>query len=421
MDNQIEHLYSKFLTCQGVSIDTRTIKEGELFFGINGENSNGAAYAIQALEKGAKYAIIDEPKFEGNSVVVVDDTLLALQALAIYHRKSLSVKVLAITGSNGKTTTKELIRNVLSQKYTVLATEGNYNNHLGVPLTILRITNSHEIAIIEMGASHIGEIADLCKIAQPHFGLITNIGQAHTEGFGGIEGVLRGKSELFDYLKKNQGVPFINLRDNYVANMTKRFDSWETFPSEDVMLIPHQEKLEFSINGERVESQLTGDYNFLNAAAATAVGRYFQVPDKEVREAIHSYSPENQRSQIIKKGTNTIIIDAYNANPDSMRLALKNLSRFKGKRVAILGDMNELSNSEEAHRQFGKEISRLNLEKVLLVGEKIRAATDFLPDCVHFTTTEKLKEDLSPNSFRDSVILLKASRTMKLEEVIEKL
>ena len=421
MNDPTEFLYSKFPACEGVSIDTRTIKKGDLFFGINGENSNGSEYAHQALEGGAKYAVVDDPKFYGDSIIVVEDTLLALQELASYHRKLLQTKVLAITGSNGKTTTKELVRSVLSQKYDVLATDGNYNNHLGVPLTLLRLTSSHEMAIIEMGANHIGEIAGLCDIAQPDFGLITNIGQAHTEGFGGAEGVLKGKSELFDYLKKNQGVPFINVQDNYLKNMAKRFDAAEVFPSQGVAIIPNLERLELLIKGNRVASQLTGDYNFLNVAAAVAVGRYFQVSDEEIREAIQSYVPENHRSQIIKKETNTIIIDAYNANPDSMRVALKNLIKFKGNRVAILGDMNELSNSEEAHRQLGKELSRLGLEKIILVGKKTPPALEFLPEGIHFSSTEKLKEYLSQHSFQDAVILLKASRSMKLEEVVNRL
>lgn len=421
MDYQIEHLYSKFLSCEGVSIDTRTIKNGDLFFGINGENSNGGAYARQALESGAKYAVVDDPKLDGEFIIVVEDTLRTLQELAIHHRKSLSAKVLAITGSNGKTTTKELVRRVLSQKYNVLATEGNYNNHLGVPLTILRLTNAHEIAIIEMGANHIGEIARLCEIAQPDLGLITNIGQAHTEGFGGMDGVLRGKSELFDYLKKSDGIPFINIQDNYLMNMTKRFDNAEVFPSTDVALIANQEMVELLIGGKRIATQLTGDYNFLNMAAAISIGRYFEVDDEKIVKAFEEYEPENQRSQIIKRGTNTIILDAYNANPDSMRVALRNLAKFNQRKVAILGQMNELSHSVEAHSQFGKELSRKDFDEVILVGVKMLPALEFLPMARHFKSTENLKEYLTEHTFQDSVILLKASRSIKLDEVVDKL
>ncbi|MCP4457083.1 MAG: UDP-N-acetylmuramoyl-tripeptide--D-alanyl-D-alanine ligase [Cytophagales bacterium] len=422
MSNRIEILYSKFLKSEGVSIDTRTIKKGNLFFGISGENSNGNEYALQALEKGASFAIIDDKKFaEDERIILVEDTLLSLQELAIFHREKFQGKVLAITGSNGKTTTKELVREVLSQKCVVHATEGNYNNHLGVPLTILQLTNQVEIAIIEMGANHLGEIARLCEIAKPNLGLITNIGQAHTEGFGGMDGVLRGKSELFDYLKRSNGIPFVNKQDNYLMHMTKRFDTAEVFPNIDVALIPNQEMVELLFRGKRIATRLTGDYNFLNMAAAISVGRYFDVEDKKIAQALESYTPENQRSQIIKRGSNTIILDAYNANPDSMRVALKNLANFEGRKVAILGQMNELAHSKEAHNQLGKEIARLQLDEVILVGEKMLPALEFLPMARHFKSTENLKDYLAEHSFQDSVVLLKASRSIGLEGVADSL
>jgi len=422
MDTQMELLYSNFFKSQGVSIDSRTIKKGDLFFGISGENFNGSSYANQALEKGASFAVIDDPKYaEDERTILVEDSLTALQELAKLHRSKFQGKVLAITGSNGKTTTKELVREVLSQKYIVHATQGNYNNHFGVPLTILQLTEQTEIAIIEMGANHLGEIAGLCEIAQPDLGLITNIGQAHTEGFGGIEGVLRGKSELFDYLKKSDGIPFINVQDNYLQHMAKRFGNSVTFPAGDLELLPSDEVLKLSIKDLKVTTRLTGDYNFMNASAAVAVGRFFKIDDEKIAEALETYTPENQRSQIIKRGTNTIILDAYNANPDSMRVALKNLLTFEGKKIAILGQMNELSNSEETHREFGKEVARMNFDEVILVGKKIVPALEFLNDAKFFASTQELKGYLTEHSFQDSVILLKASRSIGLEEVVEKL
>lgn len=407
---------------EGVSIDTHTIKKGNLFFGINGENSTGGKYAEQALEKGASFAIIDDKNFARDErILLVEDTLVSLQELAKLHRSRFQGKVLAITGSNGKTTTKELVREVLTQKYAVHGTLGNHNNHLGVPLTILQIGDQTEIAIIEMGANHLGEIAVLCEIAQPNFGLITNIGQAHTEGFGGIEGVLRGKTELFDYLKKTGGIPFINVQDNYLMHMTRRFEKVVAFPAQDLKLLPSDEMLKLSIKEAEVSTQLTGEYNFLNASAAVAVGRYFEVEDEKIAKALAYYKPENQRSQIIKQGTNTIILDAYNANPDSMRVALKNLSTFEGKKVVILGQMNELANSDEVHRQFGKEIAQMNFDEVILVGKKMKPAREFLTDAAYFDSTQKLKNYLTKHPFQDSVLLVKGSRSLKLEEILTSL
>ncbi len=422
MSNKIEILYSKFLKSEGISIDTRTIKKDNLFFGISGENSNGSEYAEQALEKGASFAIIDDAEYVGaDRVILVENTLIALQELATHHRKQFQGRVLAITGSNGKTTTKELVREVLSQEYVVQATQGNYNNHLGVPITILQLKSACEIAIVEMGANHIGEIARLCEIAQPDFGLITNIGQAHTEGFGGIEGVLRGKSELFDYLHKTGGIPFINQQDNYLKHLTKRFETAEVFPNDDLKMSLSNEVLELSVGELHACTRLTGAYNFMNVAVAVAVGRYFRVDDQKIVLALEGYKPENQRSQIIKRASNTIILDAYNANPDSMRVALRNLANFKGRKVAILGDMNELSHSVEAHSQFGKELSRKDFDEVILVGLKMLPALEFLPMARHFKSTENLKDYLAEHTFQDSAILLKASRSIGLEGVVEKL
>ncbi len=412
-----EALYSKFLLSTGVSTDSRTVKEGNIFFALSGPSFNGNAYAKSALEKGALVAVVDDQDFLGDGCVLVENALTALQHLARHHRDHFKKPVLAITGSNGKTTTKELVREVLAQKFNVQATEGNLNNHIGVPLTILKWTEETELAIVEMGANHQKEIASYCEYTRPTHGLITNIGHAHTEGFGGIEGVLRGKSELFDFLRKSEGIPFINQDDERLRHMTKRFENAEVFPSEDVEIQAGNQFLTLTIGGQEARTKLTGGYNFSNAAAAVQVGRHFGVNDSLIIFALEKYQPQNQRSQIIEKDGFTIIMDAYNANPDSMRAAINNLSTFEGRKVAILGDMNELSNSEEEHRSLGKEVSQMNFDEVILVGEKIKPALEFVPRARHFgSTSELVASGFKPQT--SSTVLLKASRTIRLEELL---
>ncbi len=412
-------LYELFKNSSGVSTDTRKLGKGNLFFALSGENFNGNKFADQALEKGACAAAIDDPNYQGDQKILVDDALQALQDLALKHRENFDGPVLAITGSNGKTTTKELVREVLATKYRVQATEGNLNNHIGVPLTILTWREDTEIAIVEMGANHVGEIASYCQHTRPTHGLITNIGHAHTEGFGGIEGVLRGKTELFDSIRKLEGTAFINVRDERLKHLTRRFEAPVVFPEEDLKLEPSVESLAFSLNGQPAESKLTGEYNFMNIAAAVSVGRHFNVPDDEIISAIENYTPTNHRSQIIKKGNLTIILDAYNANPDSMREALRNLAKFQGKKIAVLGDMNELSNSDDEHRSLGMETAKLNLDEVVLVGKKIKPATEVISSAIHFETTEELIENWRPKG--PATILIKASRSIKLESIVDKI
>ncbi|WP_258102623.1 UDP-N-acetylmuramoyl-tripeptide--D-alanyl-D-alanine ligase [Marinoscillum sp. MHG1-6] len=421
MDNFIEFLYSKFLQSDGVSIDTRTVEPGNLFFALKGPNFNGNKYAAQALEKGAAYAVVDEKEvaIDPRIILAPYSGMEALQQLAVFHRSRFKRRVLGITGSNGKTTTKELVSRVLDKKFIVHATRGNLNNHLGVPITVLHIHPQVEVAIIEMGANHVGEIADLCKIAQPHYGLITNIGEAHTETFGGIDGVLRGKSELFDYLRGTGGKPFINVLDHRLQNMAKRFEQPILFPGEDVKLLGATPFVEFEMNGTTVQTQLIGAYNFGNIASAVAVGREFGVSDDLIAQAIAEYRPENQRSQILQKGNTTIILDAYNANPSSMKAAIDNLKNMPGPKAVVLADMKEVENSAEKHGELGAYISQQEFDKVIFMGPEIKAAHETCKDSLWFESLEALKSALNNMSFNGETVLIKASRSMKLETIVD--
>lgn len=415
MESFIEFLYSRFLLSNGVSIDTRTIEKDNLFFAISGPNFNANKFAQDALDKGAAYAVVDDSAYQTDErIVLAEDCLKALQELALFHRKRFKKPVLGITGSNGKTTTKELIAKVLSQKFIVHATAGNYNNHIGVPITLLHINPQVEIAIVEMGANHVGEIEQLSALSLPTHGLITNIGHAHTEGFGGFEGVIRGKSELFDYLRKNEGKVFVNMNDKVLSNMSKRFSSPILYPTNDLQLISSTPYLVIELDEKRCETQLTGKYNLDNIAAAIAVGREFGVDDDQITQAISSYKPENSRSQIIRKGSTTIIMDAYNANPDSMRVALESLAEQSGRKVAVLGDMNELLNPDEEHKVILKIASNLGIE-VKTIGDKIGKMA---APSSHFKSKEELNENLKNEDFSDTTVLLKASRSIKLETVL---
>ncbi|MEP0986381.1 UDP-N-acetylmuramoyl-tripeptide--D-alanyl-D-alanine ligase [Ekhidna sp.] len=417
MGDFIEFLYSRFLLSDGVSIDTRTIEPNNLFFAISGPNFNANQFAEEALKKGAAYAVVDDENYlTDDRIILAQDGLKALQELATFHRSRFKRPVLAITGSNGKTTTKELIHSVLSKEYIVHATKGNYNNHIGVPLTLLHIHPQVEIAIIEMGANHVGEIASYCEMAKPSHGLITNIGRAHTETFGGIEGVIRGKSELFDFIRKTSGTPFINMDDQVLSNMAKRFEAPVLFPSTDLKLTSSQPYLTIALNGVLQETQIIGRYNYSNMAAAIAIGRYFDMSDQKILQALASYEADNSRSQIIKKGTITIILDAYNANPDSMKVALENLAEQKGSKLAILGDMNEVEDSNDQHSELLEYARKLELSNVLTVGEKIGKVAN---PKYHFESKEELEKELIKMNFSNSTVLLKASRSIKLESILK--
>ncbi|HCX21081.1 MAG: UDP-N-acetylmuramoyl-tripeptide--D-alanyl-D-alanine ligase [Flammeovirgaceae bacterium] len=420
MTSFIEFLYSRFLLSDGVSIDTRTITKGNLYFALKGPNFNANKYATKALELGAAYAVVDEEEYVTDErIILADDAQKSLQELAAFHRSRFKRPVLGLTGSNGKTTTKELINRVLATKYITHATKGNLNNHLGVPLTLLHIHPQVEVAIIEMGANHVGEIAELCGYANPTHGLITNIGEAHTELFGGIEGVLRGKSELFDHLRQKNGKAFINVDDFRLENMAKRFTDPVLFPAEDLKLIDANPYLIIKLGDQEVQTNLVGRYNYGNIAAAVAVGREFGVADDQVLEAIASYIPENQRSQIIKKNSVTIINDCYNANPTSMKAALDNLESMTGKKAVILGEMKELQDAVDRHLDVGRWIKKAGFDQVILVGRHMIAAEQLLENVYWFETVEAARPFLEKRNFKDYTVLIKGSRSGKLDRVAE--
>jgi UDP-N-acetylmuramoyl-tripeptide--D-alanyl-D-alanine ligase len=418
-------LLEKFLASKGVSTDTRKISPGAIFFALKGPNFNANALAQQAIEQGASLAVIDDPAFaiEGKTYLV-PDCLQALQDLATDYRKTLRIPVIGLTGSNGKTTTKELIFSVLSQQFHCFATSGNLNNHIGVPLSILAIQASHEIAVIEMGANKQGDIRELVNIAQPSHGLITNIGKAHLEGFGGIEGVIKGKGELFDYMKAAEGIIFLPKDTNIVHEMastreiSKCIVANEAFPTE---LIEAKPIISFrSLNGTVVESHLPGIYNFENIQMALAIGKYFGLSDEKCMEGIRSYVPNNHRSQFIKIGSNQVLMDAYNANPSSMSAAISHFAETENQpKILVLGDMFELGDaSAEEHAAIGQLIASYRFEKVLLVGQHMQHALVHLPNALFFPDKFGLHTWLQDHPIQDSFLLIKGSRGIQLESVL---
>ncbi len=424
MSLPIERLYELFLECSSVSTDTRKITPDCLFIALKGPNYNANRFAAEALERGARYALVDEESYANQQdIFLVGQGLEALQKLAQFHRKNLQIPIIGITGSNGKTTTKELIYQVLSTRYRTFATHGNLNNHIGVPLSILSIGDEIELAVIEMGANHVGEIAALCNICRPTHGLITNIGHAHIEGFGGFEGVIRGKSELYHYLIENQGIAFINSEDKILSNMARRFQKPVFYPSQHDFLHIVNEGADpyLKFRGERnleVTTQLIGAYNFHNVAAALCIGKFFKVPMALAEQAVADYQPVNNRSQVLTSGTNTIILDAYNANPSSMGAALDNLLSMKSKhRAVILGDMMELGDeSMDAHREMVEKTRAIDL--VLLCGSQMGKAKKHNPQALHFEDKEGLINYLSEHPLDNATILVKASRGMEMEKVV---
>jgi UDP-N-acetylmuramoyl-tripeptide--D-alanyl-D-alanine ligase len=423
----ITDLYQKFSNSTGVCTDSRKIARGNMFFALKGPNYDANEYAADALNKGAAFAVIDDPKFrKDDQFVVVDDTLKTLQELAIFHRNNLEIPFLAITGSNGKTTTKELINAVLSQGYNTFATMGNLNNHIGVPLTVLGITPKIELAIIEMGANKIGDIAELCEIAKPTHGIITNIGKAHIEGFGSFEGVIRGKSELYDYLFRHNGTAFINSQNPILAKMGKRFEQPVYYPSKGDYFSCRFVKADPFVtyeneSGEIVETNLVGSYNFENIAAALCIGKYFKIIPDKAKEAVVGYVPSNNRSQVTHRKNNTILLDAYNANPSSMKAAIENLAGMKAeKKAVILGDMFELgSSTEEEHRNIGKVVDGLHLDRVYFCGKHMKWASEACQGANYFESKAGLKEHLKTHPVKGYVVLIKASRGMALEDIVE--
>ena len=422
----IEELYNIYLEHPSVQTDTRKLKQGDIFFALKGDHFNGNEFARHAIEQGAAYAVIDEKKFEiPGKTILVDDVLKTLQQLAHYHRQQFTIPFLAITGSNGKTTTKELIHAVLSSTFKTYTTEGNLNNQIGIPLTILKIRSDAEIAVIEMGANHQKEIESYCNIALPTHGLITNCGKAHLEGFGSVEGVKKGKGELFDYLRTNNGTAFVMWDYDYLQDMSKGISTIIKYGTAEAdvegLLVKSELFSEVAIKKgaaiDSIKTKLVGDYNLPNVLAAVAVGKYFKVPDDKIKEAIENYSPSNSRSQLLEKGTNKIILDAYNANPSSMKLAIENFAGLAAdNKVLMLGGMAELGDeSLEEHKTIVDIIKQAKWKAVVLVGGDFQNVES---PFIKFNNAEEAKEWLLQQHFKNTYLLIKGSRSMQMEKVL---
>lgn len=422
----IENLHTLFLKCSSVCTDTRKITKNCMFFALKGDNFNGNLFAKEAIKKGALYTIVDEKSaVENDNYILVKDVLTTLQQLARYHRLELGLPIISLTGSNGKTTSKELINSVLQKKFKTVATVGNLNNHIGVPLTLLSMTTETEIGIVEMGANHLKEIAFLCSIAQPDYGYITNFGKAHLEGFGSVEGVIKGKSELYDHLKENDKLIFINANDEKQLTQLGDYTLFYSFGNDASVkckteMISANPMVVSEYENRTIKSNLIGAYNFNNISAAIAIGQYFKVNSKDIKEAIESYVPENNRSQIIEKGSLKIILDAYNANPTSMKAALDNFSELAAeKKIAILGDMFELGKEAENEHQFIADYaSDLNIDLTYLVGENFYKTSANSLKAKTFKTFEALKAELESKTLKEATLLIKGSRGMALERVL---
>jgi len=419
----IEELYKVYLSHPSVQTDTRKLKPGDLFFALKGDNFNGNAFAKNAIDHGAAYAIIDEKEFEiKGKTILVENVLQTLQDLALHHRKQFRIPFLGITGSNGKTTTKELVHAVLSSHYKTYTTEGNLNNHIGVPLTILKIKDDAEMAVIEMGANHIGEIASYCRYALPTHGLITNCGKAHLEGFGSEEGVRKGKGELYDHLRANDGTAFVMWDYEYLREMCKGIKTIVTYGTSNADIaghaIPGAGLLKVEVNGMSIQTQLVGDYNLPNVLAAVTVGMHFKVPLEKIKNSIENYSPSNSRSQLIHKGTNQIILDAYNANPSSMKMAIENFANMKGdQKILMLGAMAELGKESLAEHEAIVDLIKKHQWKnvVLTGGDFMKLDHPFLK----FDTSADAAEWFKSQGFENAQILIKGSRSARMERILE--
>ena len=419
-------LYQCFLTCSGISTDTRNIQPNSLFFALKGENFDANNFAEEALKSGAKFVVMDNKKLltDEDRMFWVPDSLKALQDLAKYHREQLGLPVISLTGSNGKTTTKELIHAVLSKKYTTVATKGNLNNHIGVPLTLLSIPEDADLAIIEMGANHQHEIEALCQIAQPDFGYITNFGRAHLEGFGGFEGVIKGKSELYDYLRNHHKTAFVNANDELQLKKSEginRFTYSIKAPEARIVFqsASAQPMAEVTVNDIKITSQLTGLYNIPNICAAVSIGFFFNVPAADIQEAIAQYTPNNNRSQWLQHNGNKVLLDAYNANPSSMKAAIENFAQLNGEhKLCILGDMFELGGeSEQEHASLVALTKKLKLP-CLFVGSMFSKLKDKAENQLFFLSFDDLVHYLQHHPLTQKTILIKGSRGMSLERIL---
>ena len=420
----LDKLHELFLEYPNICTDSRKITKDCLFFALKGPNFNGNRFAKEALEKGTAYTIIDEEEYNvSDRNILVEDALGTLQKLATFHRNFCSARVISLTGSNGKTTTKELITAVLSKKYRTVSTQGNLNNHIGVPLTLLSIKADTEIAIVEMGANHQGEIAFLSSIAQPDFGYITNFGKAHLEGCGGVEGVIKGKSELYKYITSNDKHVFLNADDPIQMEKLAKYPKKIGFSSKNhqyytISLVETNPTIVLEMEGVRCHTQLVGAYNFPNCCAAILMGKYFGVPLEDIKDAIESYRSENNRSQVMEHRGFNIVLDAYNANPTSMKAALQHFQTVEGNsKLLILGDMFELgTDAAKEHQEIADFCNTLGFSQVFLVGENFnRVNTAF----TKFKTFDSLRDFLSTNLIKERSLLIKGSRGMALERVLD--
>jgi len=428
----MKDLYELFLKHPTITTDSRDVPEGSLFFALKGETFDGNAYAKMALEQGAAYAVIDEKEYaeeDNERLILVDDVLTTLQQLAKYHRVHLGTPIIGITGTNGKTTTKELIATVLKKKYNVLYTQGNFNNHIGVPKTLLQLKKEHDIAVIEMGANHPGEIKTLVEIVLPDFGIITNVGKAHLLGFGSFEGVIRTKGELYDFLRELQGTAFINNDNPHLLGISQglKLVKYGQTDAPDLLvkgkLIECNPFLKFewcSLTSHLVQTRLIGSYNLDNALAAACIGTYFEVPGNDITAALEEYTPSNNRSQLTITKDNKLVVDAYNANPTSMKAALDNFRLIPADhKMCILGQMGELGNaSEEEHQKVIDLIGTCGFETVWLVGENF-AKTQHPADYRLFANVDEVKAAISTQKPQGNLILIKGSNSNKLVQTVE--
>jgi UDP-N-acetylmuramoyl-tripeptide--D-alanyl-D-alanine ligase len=422
----IPQLYDIYLQYPSVQTDTRNIKNGDIFFALKGPNFNGNSFAAKALELGAQFAIIDDPAFQINEhTILVDDVLSTLQQLARHHRQQFNIPFIGITGSNGKTTSKELVTAVLKQKFVTYATEGNLNNHIGVPLTLLKIKSDAQMAVIEMGANHQREIASYCEIALPNYAIINNCGKAHIEGFGGIEGVKKGKGELYDFIRESNGSIFINADLPYLAEMSMGIDKQISYGTQNAQYLGRIKEqslmLHLLVEGDQesveIQTNLVGEYNVPNVLLAVAVGSFFCINIQDIKTAIEAYQPDNSRSQFVSKGTNQIILDAYNANPTSMRAAINNFSKIEGPKILFLGAMKEMGAEEFAeHHELVTFIQQWNWQLVLLVGKEFKAVKQ---EHLWFEDADLAAEYIVNNKPQDALILIKGSRGSKMEKLLE--
>lgn len=422
----IAYIHSLFLNCSSVATDTRKIEPNSLFVALRGENFDANTFAKEAIEKGASYVIIDDEKyFIDHRTLLVDNSLIALQLLAKYHRQYLEIPIIALTGSNGKTTTKELINVVLSKKFKTKATLGNLNNHIGVPLTLLTFDHNTELGIVEMGANHQKEIEFLCELALPDYGYITNFGKAHLEGFGGVEGVIQGKSEMYKYISANEKLAFINLDDTIQVEKSSNLEKFSFGVNNikanvNISSVDANPFVKIRFSDLNIQTHLIGLYNANNINAAIAIGKYFEVDDSDIKVALENYIPENNRSQIINKGTNKIILDAYNANPSSMAVAIENFLQLNdAAKMMILGDMFELgTESAQEHKTIVNLVSNNNEVTSYFIGKEFYCQKENHINIHFFETFDSFSEYLKGIKIENSSVLIKGSRGMALERTL---